>query len=166
MKKDKIIEYTGTPLKIIQEKPEMVVEWPRSLKHFHTYGKLTKFFRELKNGRLFATYCSNQDCEEKRLWLPPRADCPDCNQPTSWIEAPNPVIGKIYTFTKVEYPGEGIELEYPYFQIDIDLGLQFATIFKSYLLYGEPYIGMKVTAGFRTDNPTNTILDIFWVPKK
>ena len=79
---------------------------------------------------------------------------------------PNPVVGKIYTFTKVEYPGEGIELEYPYFQIDVDLGPQFATIFKGYLLYGKPHIGMKVVAGFRIYNPTNTILDIFWVPKK
>jgi hypothetical protein len=39
-----------------------------------------------------------------------------------------------------------------------------ATIPKSYLLRGEPYIGMKVKAEFRTKNPTNTVLDYYWVP--
>lgn len=159
----KIIRYIGEPLKIFQEDP-MVVEWPRSLKHFHAYGKLSKFFQELKKGRLFATRCPTTDCEEKRLWLPPRADCSDCNQPMKWVEVPQPVIGKVYTFTKVEYPGAGIELECPYIQIDVDLGREFATIFKGYMLYGEPEIGMKVVAGFRKDNPTNTILDIYWIP--
>jgi hypothetical protein len=56
-----------------------------------------------------------------------------------------------------------MELSTPYWQIDVDIpGL--ATIPKSYLLYGEPYIGMKVKAEFRTKQPTNTVLDYYWVP--
>jgi uncharacterized OB-fold protein len=39
-----------------------------------------------------------------------------------------------------------------------------ATIPKSYLLRGDPYIGMKVKAEFRTKKPTNTVLDYYWVP--
>jgi uncharacterized OB-fold protein len=80
-----------------------------------------------------------------------------------WKTLPKPVIGKIYTFTQVVYAGIGIELSTPYWQVDVEIpGL--ATIPKSYLLYGEPRIGMKVKAEFRTRNPTNTVLDYYWVP--
>ena len=37
------------------------------------------------------------------------------------------------------------------------------TKLMSYLLEGEPEIGMPVRAWFRTDSPTNTILDLAWV---
>ena len=159
------VRFIGKPLKIVTKEPALVIEWPRKLIHYHTYGQLSKFFEGLKEGKLFATRCSNPNCLEKRLWLPPRTDCPDCCQPMEWMELPQPVIGEIYTFTKVEYAGTGIELSTPYWQIDVKLpGL--ATIPKGYLFYGEPYIGMKVKAGFRTKNPTNTILDLYWIPLK
>ncbi len=159
----KRVRYIGKPLKVEQEKPGMVVEGPRNLVHHHTYGQLSKFFEGLKKGKLFATRCVNPNCFGKKLWLPPRADCPDCHEPMEWQELPKPVIGEIFTFTRIEYPGEGIELSTPYWQIDVKIpGL--ATTPKSYLLYGEPYIGMKVKAGFRTRKPTNTILDLYWVP--
>jgi uncharacterized OB-fold protein len=162
MKKEKT-RFIGKPLKITEDNAAMVVEWPRSLVHYHTYGQLSKFFRELKNGRLFATRCVNKNCPESRLWLPPRADCPDCLKPMEWEELPQPITGEIYTFTKVEYAGTGIELSTPYWQIDVKIpGL--ATIPKGYLLYGKPKIGMKVKAGFRIKNPANTILDLYWIP--
>ena len=110
-----------------------------------------------------ATRCSNEKCAEKRLWIPPRAHCPDCHTEMAWQALPNPVIGTIHTFTEVVYAGTGIELSTPYWQIDVDIpGL--ATIPKSYLLYGTPRIGMKVKAEFRTQKPTNTVLDYYWVP--
>ncbi len=156
------VQFVGTPLLTVQENPT-VIEWPRTVTHYHTYGLLSKFFLGLKKRKLFVTYCPNPRCEEKRLWLPPRADCPDCHAGMRWTQLPNPVIGKVFTFTKVEYAGTGIELSLPYYQIDVRIpGL--ATIPKGYLLYGEPCIGMKVKAGFRTKNPTNTILDLYWTP--
>lgn len=159
----KKVRFIGKPLKVEQEDPGMVVEWPRTLVHHHTYGRLSRFFEGLKKRKLFATRCVNPECPEKRLWLPPRADCPDCLMPMEWKELKKPVIGEIYTFTRVEYPGEGIELSTPYWQIDVKIpGL--ATVPKGYLLYGEPRIGMKVKAGFRTKNPSNTILDLYWIP--
>lgn len=161
----KRVKFIGKPLIIEQEKPGMVVEWPRTLIHHHTYGQISKFFEELKNGKLFATRCSNPKCFEKRLWLPPRADCPDCHQLMEWQELPKPITGEIFSFTRVEYAGEGIELSTPYWQIDVKIpGL--CTTPKGYLLYGTPFIGMKVKAGFRTRKPTNTILDFYWVPLK
>lgn len=165
MLKQNRVKFIGQPLKVEAEDPAMVVEWPRALAHHHTYGLLSKFFKGLAKGKLFATLCVNQKCAEKRPWLPPRADCPDCHQRMEWVELPKPVVGEVFTFTKVEYAGAGIELSTPYYQIDVRIpGL--ATIPKGYLLYGEAYIGMKVMAGFRTRQPTNEILDLFWVPVK
>jgi uncharacterized OB-fold protein len=146
-----------------QDDVAMVVEFPRSGVHKHTYGKLSPFFRGLKKGKLLATKCVNPECEEKRLWLPPRADCPDCNQPMDWVEIPSPVIGTIHAYAKLVYAGAGIELQTPYWQIDIEIPGA-CTIFKGYLLNGAPKIGMMVKALFNTKNPSNTILDICWEP--
>lgn len=161
--KDKTTQFIGQPAKVLQTEPAVVIEWPRSLTHRHTYGKLSPFFMALREGRLLATRCINPECEANSLWLPPRADCPDCNQPMEWEEMPQPVIGTVHTYARVEYAGAGIELTTPYYQIDVELpGV--CTIFKGYLVYGTPEIGMEVKACFRTENPTNTILDIYWIP--
>jgi len=157
------VQFIGRTTKVRQAGPAMVVEWPRSITHIHTYGMLSPFFKGLREGRLMATRCPNVKCPEKRLWIPPRAHCPDCHVEMTWEGLANPVIGTIHTFTEVVYAGTGMELTTPYWQVDVEIpGL--ATIPKSYLLYGKPYIGMKVKAGFRTKNPTNTVLDYYWVP--
>jgi uncharacterized OB-fold protein len=157
------IKFIGQVTKIRQTEPAMVIEWPRSITHIHTYGMLSPFFKGLREGRLMATRCPNEKCSEKRLWIPPRGHCPDCHTEMVWEAMPNPVIGKIHTFTEVVYAGTGMELSTPYWQVDVELpGL--ATIPKSYLLYGKPYIGMRVKAEFRTKKPTNTVLDYYWVP--
>ena len=157
------VKFIGKVTKIRQTEPRTVIEWPRALTHIHTYGLLSPFFEGLKKGELRATRCPNKTCPENRLWIPPRAHCPDCHTEMIWKTLPNPVVGKIYAFTKVVYAGIGIELSTPYWQIDVEIpGL--ATIPKSYLLYGEPYIGLKVKAEFRNKKPTNTVLDYYWVP--
>ncbi len=159
----KRVKFTGNVANVRQSNPATVIEWPRSITHVHTYGLLSPFFEGLRKGELRATRCGNRSCPEKRLWIPPRAHCPDCHAEMAWKTLPNPVIGTIYTFTEVVYAGTGIELSTPYWQVDVEIpGL--ATIPKSYLLYGKPHIGMKVRAEFRTQKPTNTILDYYWVP--
>ena len=156
--------YIGQPADVVKDDDHgMVVAFPRTFTHKHTYGKLSPFFRGLTEGKLLATKCVNPECETNELWLPPRADCPDCNQPMEWQEIPQPVVGAIYTYARVDYAGAGIELQTPYYQIDVELpGV--CTIFKGYLVEGVAEIGMKVKAEFRTSDPTNTILDISWVP--
>ena len=156
-------EYIGTPQNVRQMEPAMVVEWPRALTHVHTYGLLSPFFKGLREGKLLATRCVNPDCGEKRRWLPPRADCPDCLSRMVWEEVAQPVVGKVYAFTMVDYAGVGVELKTPYWQIDVELP-DMATVPKGYLLRGKPTVGMAVRAEFRRDNPTNTILDMCWVP--
>ncbi|MBN2465089.1 hypothetical protein JXD38_05650 [candidate division WOR-3 bacterium] len=156
------IHLTGEPMLVEKKSPAMVIQWPRTLMHHHTYGLLSPFFEGLKKGKLMATKCRTPGCETG-FWLPPRADCPDCLTRMKWIELKNPVIGEIFTFTHVEYPGHGIEISYPYYQIDVKIPGA-ATIMKGYLAKGEAKIGMKVKACFRTKGSTNTILDLYWEP--
>lgn len=153
-------EYIGEPLSLFDDEKAWVVRWPRTVEHHHTYGLLTPFFKGLTQGKLMATKCTNPDCTENSVWLPPRADCPDCYARMEWMEvAPK---GKIYAYTMLDYTGIGIEMTAPYWQIDVQIeGVD--TIFKSYLKEGKPHTGMAVKALFRTEDPTHTILDICWV---
>lgn len=134
--------------------------------HYHTYGLLTPYFKGLADGRLLATRCINAACPistgNGQLWLPPRADCPDCHQPMSWNEIKNPK-GYIYTYTYVERGGAGLEIPCPYYQIDVRIeGV--CTIVKSYLAgLGPIRIGDNVRARFRTGSAaTHTCLDLYW----
>jgi uncharacterized OB-fold protein len=134
--------------------------------HFHTYGLLTPYFRELARGRLMATRCVHGRCPISKgngpKWLPPRADCPDCHQPMIWEEVGDP-RGYIYAYTYVERGGTGLEIPCPYYQIDVKID-GVCTIVKSYLAGKGPVrIGDKVTARFRTGTEaTHTCLDLYW----
>jgi uncharacterized OB-fold protein len=158
------VRFTGVPMVVEKTSPAMVIQWPRSIVHHHTYGLLSPFFEGLKKGILRATKCPTKGCEQG-FWLPPRADCPDCHARMKWVDLKNPVIAEVFTYTHVEYPGQGIEISYPYYQIDVKLPGA-ATVMKGYLVKGEATIGMKVKACFRTKQPTNTILDLYWEPAK
>ena len=156
-------KYIGTPNDLFDQSEDFwVIDWPRTFTHHHTYGLLTPFFKGLTQGKLLATKCTNPECTENSTWLPPRADCPDCYARTEWVEVPSE--GNIYAYTMLDYAGIGIEMETPYWQIDIQIeGVD--TIFKGWLKEGKPVTGMPVKAEFRTEDPTHTILDICWVPK-
>jgi uncharacterized OB-fold protein len=156
------VRFTGVPMVVEKTSPAMVIQWPRSIVHHHTYGLLSPFFEGLKKGILRATKCPTKGCEQG-FWLPPRADCPDCHARMKWVDLKNPVIAEVFTYTHVEYPGQGIEISYPYYQIDVKIPGA-ATVMKGYLVKGKATIGMKVKACFRTKLPTNTILDLYWEP--
>jgi uncharacterized OB-fold protein len=134
--------------------------------HYHTYGLLTPYFKGLTEGRLLGTRCVNAACPiakgDGELWLPPRADCPDCHQPMVWREIEDP-RGYIYAYTHVARGGTGLEIECPYYQIDVKMD-GVGTILKSYLVDREPIrIGDRVRARFRTGPAaTHTCLDLFW----
>ncbi|MDH3197826.1 MAG: OB-fold domain-containing protein [Candidatus Krumholzibacteria bacterium] len=157
------------PSEITREGDAWILHFPRfgaEGTHYHTYGLLTPYFEGLAQGRLMATRCVNAKCPIGRgkgeMWLPPRADCPDCHQPMKWEEVKNP-RGYIYSYTYVERGGTGLEIECPYYQVDVRIeGV--GTIFKGYLLDRKPIkIGDKVRAVFRTgSDATNTCLDIAW----
>ena len=139
----------------------LVVKNVKSYFHIHTYGALSAFFTGLTEGKLLATRCTNPDCAERRLWLPPRVDCPDCFAPMQWIEAPQ--VGRIYTHSTVLYPGSGFRLSSPCPLISVEID-GVCTKMMSYLKQGEPSIGLPVKAVFNTTQPTHTVLDLAWVP--
>jgi uncharacterized OB-fold protein len=163
------VKLNTTPSKIDEIGEAWVLHFPRFGEegtHFHTYGLLSPYFKGLTEGRLLATRCVNPQCPVAKgkgdLWLPPRADCPDCHRPMVWEEIKNPT-GYIYTYTYVERGGTGLEIECPYYQIDVKIeGV--GSIVKSYLLDRKPIkIGDKVRARFRTGkDATHTCLDLSW----
>lgn len=148
---------------------EWILHFPRfgaEGTHFHTYGLITPYFKGLTEGRLMATRCVNPACPigkgRSELWLPPRADCPDCHQPMAWEEVKD-TRGYIYAYTYVERGGAGLEIECPYYQVDVKID-GVGTIVKSYLIDRKPIkIGDRVTAGFRTGaDATHTSLDLYF----
>jgi uncharacterized OB-fold protein len=157
------------PSEITRKEDVWVLHFPRFGKegtHYHSYGMLTPYFRGLTRGRLMATRCVNAGCPISKgrgeLWLPPRADCPDCHQPMMWEQVKKPE-GYIYAFTYVERGGSGLEIECPYYQIDVKIeGV--CTILKSYLVDRKPIkIGDRVRARFRKGKEaTHTCLDLCW----
>lgn len=148
-----------------------VLTWPRvgdeRGNHRHTYGMLTPYFQGLVEGKLTGTRCINPKCPiykgDGEIWLPPRADCPDCHAPMEWAEVKN-LEGYIYTYTFVERGGTGLEIECPYYQIDVKLpGV--CSIVKSWLVNRDKpiKIGDRVRARFHTGkDATNTCLDLYW----
>ena len=147
-------------LEVIQEDP-LTVKNPKTWAHTHTYGGWGKFFQALREKKLLATRCTNTECGEKRLFIPPRCECVDCWHPTEWVEAPQ--VGTVYSYSTVTYPGELFKLPpgTPLISLEID-GV--CTKLMSWMKEGKPEFGMKVKAVFNTKDPTNTILDLAWVP--
>ena len=150
------VELTAPGCEVVNPSP-LVIKNVKDYFHLHSYGGLSRFFEELRRSRLFGTRCENPDCGESRIWLPPRPHCPDCLQTMAWVEAPR--RGVIHTHTTVAYPGSSFKLSTPCPLIALEIeGV--CTRMMSYLMEGTPKIGMKVKAVFRTENPTNTILDL------
>ncbi len=158
-----------TPAKITRKGDAWVLHFPRFAEegtHLRACGLRTPDFQGLTEGLLKATRCVEPGWPVSRghgeLWLPPRADCPDCHQPMVWQQVETPE-GYIYAYTYVERGGTGLEIECPYYQIDVKIeGV--GTILKSYLIDRRPIaIGDKVRARFRTgEEATHTCLDLCW----
>lgn len=154
------IRLNDTVAEVLNEDP-LVVKNQKDWYHIHTYGGWGKFFTGLRNRKLLATRCTNPECDENRLWLPPRCECVDCWHETEWVEAPQ--VGKIYTHSTVIYPGAPFRASAPCPLISVEID-GVCTKLMSYLKDGNPEIGMPVRAVFNTERPTNTILDLAWVP--
>ena len=154
------IELNGTTAEVLNQDP-LVIKNPKNWYHLHSYGGWGRFFKALQERKILATRGTNPDCDEKRLWLPPRCECPDCWHETEWVEAPT--TGRVYTHSTVLYPGAPFRASTPCPLISVELeGV--CTKMMGYLKEGDPRIGMPINAVFNTENPTNTILDLAWVP--
>ncbi len=139
----------------------LVIKNQKDWYHIHSYGGWGKFFQGLQKEKLLATRCTNPDCAEERLWVPPRCECPDCWHEMEWVEAPKK--GTIYTWSIVKYPGAPFRLPDGTALISVELD-GVCTKLMSWLKEGKPKMGLPVKAVFNTKTPTHTILDLAWVP--
>ena len=153
-------DWPARQTEVVNQDP-LVIKNPKFWAHYHAYGGWGKFFKALQDAKLLATRCTNAACEEKRLWIPPRSECPDCWHDMEWVEAKT--VGTIYTWSIIKYPGELFRLGAgtPLISVEIE-GV--CTKLMSWLKDGKPEMGMAVRAVFNTEKPTNTILDLAWVP--
>ncbi len=80
----------------------------------------------------------------------------------TWEQIRDPK-GSIYTYRFVERGGTGLEIECPYYQIDVRMD-GVCTVVKSYLADRKPIkIGERVRARFRTGREaTHTCLDLYF----
>jgi uncharacterized OB-fold protein len=156
---------------VVRSLDPLVIEKPRNPIHIHTYGGETPFFRALPQGQLLASKCTNRRCDPSGkagyYHLPPRVYCPDCLEKMAWEEITDLARKKatIHTHITVNRPGAFNRLATPCELISVQIeGV--STILMSYLVGGRPEIGMPIEPRFRTADPTFTILDLYWVPRK
>jgi uncharacterized OB-fold protein len=139
---------------------------PRDMTYVHSYGGEAPFFESLSQGKLLATKCENPDCEANgSIFQPFRIYCPDCLSKCSVIDMTDLAreTATVHTFMVCERSGAFNVLDKPIRFINIEFE-NVSTILFSYLLLGEPYIGLRVRPVFKVFNPTYTILDLSWVP--
>ena len=139
---------------------------PRDMTYVHSYGGEAPFFESLSQGKLLATKCENPDCEANgSIFQPFRIYCPDCLSRCSIIDMTELAreTATIHTYMVCERSGAFNVLDKPIRFINVEFD-DVSTILFSYLLLGEPYIGMRVQPVFKVFNPTYTILDLSWVP--
>jgi hypothetical protein len=139
---------------------------PRDIVHIHAYGGESIFFESLGQGRLLATRCDNPGCEAcGSIFQPFRIHCPDCLARASVIDMTEIArnSARVHTFMITERTGAFNILPTPIKFINVEFA-EVCTILMGYLCLGEPQIGMRVVPVFNTEAPTQTILDLSWVP--
>jgi uncharacterized OB-fold protein len=145
----------------------MGVTNPRDMTYIHAYGGEAPFFEALSQGKLLATRCDNKDCDFKgTIYQPFRIHCPDCLFRNTIIDMTDIAkkTSRIHTFMVCERSGAFNFLDKPIKFINIEFD-GVSTILMSYLILGEPEIGMQVVPIFKRISPTYTILDLSWVLK-
>ena len=152
---------------IVRQLDPIVVEKPRNPIHIHTYGGETRFFKALTEGRLLATKADPNGDSAGTFFLPPRVYDPDTLELAEWIDVTDIAMekAKIHTHITVHHPGAFNRVPFPCHLISVEIE-GCSTIMMSYLLDGEPEIGLPIEPRFNTTNPTYSILDLHWVPKK
>ncbi len=145
----------------------MGVTNPRDMTYMHSYGGEAIFFESLSEGKLMATRCDNPKCETKgSIYQPFRIHCPDCLAKMTPIDMTDIAkkTAKIHTFMVCERSGAFNILDKPIKFVNIEFD-GVCTILMSYLVNGEPKMGMRVVPIFQKLDPTYTILDLAWVPE-
>ena len=84
---------------------------------FSSTSRVNDFIDKLEEGKVSGTLCN--ECGEK--YFPPRADCCKCfSNDMSWFDVDG--IGKLITYSKLEYAPAGFENDLPYWIAVVDFG--------------------------------------------
>ncbi|MFX0072965.1 MAG: Zn-ribbon domain-containing OB-fold protein [Candidatus Hermodarchaeota archaeon] len=138
---------------------------PRDMTYIHSYGGEALFFESLGKGKLMATRCDNDKCEEKgSIYEPFRICCPDCLRRATVVDITEKAqkTAKIHSFIITHRSGAFNTLSKPIKFINVEFD-DVVTILMSVLAAGEPEIGKRVVPIFRTKDPTYTIMDLMFV---
>jgi hypothetical protein len=100
----KIIEMKDGPtLNSLKTERFLIVHRPHANMFNHSYGKVSRFFEGLLEGKLYGTKCPT--CGS--VYCPPRAHCfnPKCRlEETKWIELPKKGVVHSYTIMAIAWP--------------------------------------------------------------
>ncbi|MHA1196526.1 MAG: Zn-ribbon domain-containing OB-fold protein [Promethearchaeota archaeon] len=130
----------------------------------YSMGGQSKFFIELMNNKkIFGTKCNK--CG--KVWLPPRINCSDCYEPTSWIEVKQ--TGTIEVSTIVWFSTSAFIKNIPYAIAFIKLdGADTAMlqgIFSENLVPSKIKKGKRVRVVFQKERQ-GKMTDFFFVPEE
>lgn len=107
-----------------KNKDALVLEQPYNILYKHSFGEVSNYFKGLHEHKLMGTICRNKEHHKNKhdiLFLPPRADCPECmRELDEWIEVQDMDI-RIYTFTNMYFAGESFLDKLPLTLINIDV---------------------------------------------
>ena len=140
---------------------------PRDMTYIHSYGGEAIFFESLTKGKLMASRCDNDKCQNPgTIYEPFRIYCPDCLRKATPIDITEKArkTAKVHSYIITARSGAFNTLKLPIKFINIEFeGV--STILMGYLSVGDPEMGMRVVPIFNTKNPTYTIIDLSWVPE-
>lgn len=134
--------------------------------YLYSLGELSPFFREVvDNKRLTASCCPK--C--RKVWMPPRGDCPDCYEATEWV--PISGEGTVICCTYCYFPGANVDLiqhiglPYVFAVIHLDGAdtYMFHAVKPPSQKMNEVGSGTRVKVVFR-ETRTGTIGDFYFVP--
>ena len=138
------------------------LEWIQKYKH--SLGKYSKFFLALEEGKFLATQCKN--CSN--TWSPPRPACPDCLQPTSWVELSGQ--GELISWSVLHFAPKMLadKLETPYILAYVKMDgadTLFAHLLRNFGKIEELYHGMPVNVVFSQEAVDHPIM-LMWFEKR
>ena len=137
---------------------------PRYLVHTHSYGGEAPFFAGIAEGKLLGTKGKDPNGKEE-IYIPFRIYHPDTLDRMEIVDMTE-VANKtatVHSFMVSERTGAFNTLDKPIRFVNVEFeGV--CTILMSYLLLGDPEIGMKIRPIFKTKAPTYTITDLAFVP--
>jgi uncharacterized OB-fold protein len=93
----------GATLNSLKPSEFMIVHRPHANFYHHSYGKTSKFFQGLLEGKLYGTKCPKCGL----VYCPPRAHCftPKCRlEETKWIELPKKGEIHAHTIMAIAWP--------------------------------------------------------------